>query len=96
MNDPSFWSIYCPILAALLSSVVIFEAVHISLTRWLAKRQMKKLKKIQEKINSGEISMDDLGEMFPGMIMGAPMEVPYDIPVAASGTEPPPAAGQYL
>jgi hypothetical protein len=95
MNDPGFWSIYCPILAALISSVLFCEGVRIGLEYYFHRREVKRVKKIREKLASGEISMEDLDQMFPGPMMGPGMEIPFDVPPAASGTEPRPP-GQYV
>jgi len=81
MDSLGFWDIYWPILAAMVSSVAIFEAFHLSINWYLSKLQLKKYMELQEKIESGEIKLppellnhmggSSLGGhmgMFPGMV----------------------------
>ena len=95
MHDFGFTDIFYPVLAALVSSVVIFESVHFGVTYLMAKRQMKKYLEFQEKIQSGEIELppEMMGQMAPGMMGQSPFGV---YPTASGSGEPIHGSGQYL
>ena len=89
MDGLGFWDIYWPVLAALISSVVVFEAFQLGLSYYITKNQMRKYAEFQEKVQSGEIEVtpEMLESMMPGV--GAP---PFDLrPTTISGGH-----GQYL
>ena len=95
MSDFSFWNIYYPVLAALISSVAVFETVHFGIGYLMHKRQAKKYLEFQEKVQSGEIEMppEMMGPMMPGMMGSYPFEI-YPPPTTSGGDSS--GTGQYL
>jgi len=101
MDSLGFWDIYWPILAAMVSSVAIFEAFHFSISWYLSKRQLKKYTEFQEKVESGEIEIPPelLGQMggsalggHMGMFPGMMPPTPGNTTASGEGKSP----GQYL
>ncbi len=90
MHDLSFWSIYFPVLAAFITSTLLFEVINFGLSYWHAKKQLKRYEEMQEKIAKGEVTPEMLGYM-----MGNPegMPVGFGGLPTASGAE---SIGQYL
>ncbi len=95
MDGIGFWDLYWPMLAALISSVIVFEAGHIGVSYLMAKQQMKKYLDFQEKVKSGEIEIppEMMGHMMGGM-PGMEEQPPFgSYPTATISGEGP---GQYL
>ena len=94
MNDFGFWDLFWPMLAALVTSVVIFESTQLGFSYWMARRQLKKYLEFQEKVKSGEIKMSPelIQQMAPGM-MGS---VPFDFPTTSGSDKSVHSSGQYL
>ena len=99
MSGLSFWDIYFPIVAALITAVMLSEIGHFALNYYYAKKQAEKYLELQEKIKSGEIEIppEILSQMegspfggqmgmFPGMM------APTQSGPTTSGESP----GQYL
>ena len=98
MTDLGFWDIYLPILGAILSSMAIFETLHLGLGYLQAKQQMQKYLEFQEKLQSGEIELPPELMQMSGSPMGGPMGMfpgmmpPTQGDPTVSGEGP----GQYL
>lgn len=90
MLDLSFWDIYCPALAALISSLIFYHGTIFCINYAMVRRHMKKYEDFQEKVAKGEITPEMLGITAPGA-----RGFPSAPNTTASGSEPP-AAGQYL
>jgi hypothetical protein len=91
-----FWTIFWPVLAALICAFVFSELVHIGVGVYVHKKQEKLRKEFEAKVASGEI--DPMQMMFgeggaPGM-----MDLPPNLPTASGIGEDKPelSHGQYL
>ncbi len=74
MDSLGFWDIYWPVVAAMVSSVAIFEALHFGVSWYLSKRQLKKYMEFQEKVESGEIEIPpELLSQMGGSALGGHM-----------------------
>lgn len=95
-----FWTIYCPVFAALVSAFAVTEVFHICVGYYVHKKQEKMRKEFEDKVASGEI--DPMSMLFgggggmPGMGGPGMMDV-SPLPTASGETD---AArlghGQYL
>lgn len=87
----SFWDIYCPVLAALVSATIFFEIIHFGLAYFHAKRQAKKTQEWEDKLKAQGIDPSQMGimDLFGGQYGGAPFPMGgVDIPpVPSSGTD---------
>jgi len=91
-----FWSIYCPVFAALVSAFVVTEVFHVGVGYYLHRKQEKLRAEFERKIASGEI--DPLQMMFGAGGSPGIMEFPPGFPTT-SGNEPNKPElmhGQYL
>jgi hypothetical protein len=98
MNDLNFWTIFCPILAALLSATVIIEAARFCFIYWYTKRQTKKYLELEHRLMSGQMSpeeMSRLGLMAIGMD-GQPLNIYPTASGNGADAGQKPYGGQYL
>ena len=89
----TFWTIYCPVFAALLSAFAVTEIFHFTLGYYFHKKQEKARKEFEAKVASGEINPMEM--MFGGGF-GPPG---LDFPPTTSGEKPEGPSvshGQYL
>jgi hypothetical protein len=94
----TFWDIYFPASAALVSTFVVKELYQIAIGFYLHKKQEKLRKEFEAKVESGEIDPMDfltgiqgMGDMGEG---GVPMSGMPQLPTASGGTNE--GHGQYL
>lgn len=98
----NFWDVYCPVLAALVSATIFFEAIHFGLAYFHARRQAKRMQEWEEKLKAQGIDPNQMNimDLFGGQYGGSPFPVGMDMPeVPASGTNrgyADPGTGQYL
>lgn len=88
----TFWQIFWPVFAALLSSFVITETFHFGISYYMLKKQDKARKELEAKIARGEV--DPMSMMFGGY---SPAEFDLPLPTASGeklGSEA--SHGQYL
>lgn len=90
----TFWTIFCPVFAALVASFVITELVNVAIGFYIHRKQERVRKDIEAKIASGEINPLDL--MMSGMGSGADMGFPPGMPTASGETKSGVTHGQYL
>lgn len=89
----TFWTIYCPVFAALLSAFLITEVFHFSLEYYVHKKQEKTPRELKARIASGEI--DPMSMMFgEGSSPGRDFPLPVASGDKPSGSEI--SHGQYL
>lgn len=79
----SFWSIYLPVFAALVSAFATTELFHLALGYHLHKKQEKLRKEFEEKVARGEI--DPMQMMFGAM--GPPPGMSFNPIPTVEGTE---------
>lgn len=94
----NFWTIYCPVFAAMLSMFGITELFHFSLGYYFHRKQEKWQKELEKKIASGEIDPMQLMardmSATPGMFDNFPQNV--STVSGSNGKEPQGNHGQYL
>jgi len=79
MNSLNFGDIFWPVIAALLSSTIILEAVSFGLRYHQFKKQEKLYREMERKMASGEIPPEALGPMMSDFgSIKLPMNYPRD------------------
>jgi len=99
----SFWTIFGPVLAALLAHFIIVEVIGFLFSMWFQRKRAKMMAEVERKVASGEINpMDLMGAMQGGGMPGMPgMPMPQfpiagsDVPVSGTGSTTE-GHGQYI